>query len=158
MVFKGLIHMVNEALANLTYTPLSRFGEDQLEIRITDMNAVNFSPWQSNVSYASHASVLNITIRDSGKTAGDMRESSGGEVCVPSIAFCLPETILYGVLFVLLMLLFLSPFLYLVYRGSMSCLRCKRKRSPRTDDDFINLENELKLNKRRFLEMQSLTI
>ena len=116
MVFRGLGHKVNEALGNLTYTPLVSSGTDELRVQVTDMDAKGLG---YSGGYTFHTGSLNISILSRESQSGQGGNRASKDLCIKAVGLCVPETIAYGAVFTLVLLLLLSPLLYPVARSGL---------------------------------------
>ena len=128
MVFRGLLHKVNEALSNLTYTSLKRSGQDLLKIKVTDMDSKAME-FKDSLKYAQaqHTGSVDILIQKSEESGPSESSSDNAKVCVKRIGLCIPERVLYAILLSILMLIFVSPPLYCIYKV-LCCLVCRRRK------------------------------
>ncbi len=131
MVFKGLPHKVNELLGNLTYTPLISDGADVLRIQVTDMDSAGGGGISGSTSVAAHAGSLDISVLEEAGGGSSRGAGGGAALCVRAVGLCVPETVAYGAMFSLAILLLLSPLLYPVARSGFRLCRYLKRRVTR---------------------------
>ena len=129
MIFRGVLPKVNECLGELTYTALSRSGEDRLLLRAKDMDtevsSIGDAIVISSQGFPSYSRTVNITIRDAGGSEAGGKRAKRREICAKSLGLCVAEETVYGVLLLILLLMFFGPVLYWAYRLVAAVLCCR---------------------------------
>ena len=121
MVFKGIPSQVNLALGNLTYTALTKSGQETLRLRFRDTDSKSYELGDS-LEYATYNLELNITVLGPRGAEGSGGRGSQKRVCFADGA-CVSERSLYGALFVCLMAILLSPALFWAYKACSFAIR-----------------------------------